>query len=62
MKAIHQKCSEAEAIVLPNAITLKTLLSGADTNGQQAIFEDLVEPGIEPGLHMQHHQDEIFFF
>lgn len=62
MKAIHQKYSEAETIVFPKAITLKILLSGADTDGQQAVFEDIVEPGIGPGLHIHHHQDEIFFF
>ncbi|MEL7251720.1 MAG: cupin domain-containing protein [Bacteroidota bacterium] len=37
-------------------------MSGTQTDGQQAIFEDIVQPGIGPGRHIHHHQDEIFFF
>lgn len=62
MKALHQKYTEAESFVFPDAITLKILISGSDTDGNQAVFEDIVEPGIGPGLHIHHHQDEIFFF
>lgn len=62
MKPIHIKYASAETFVFPEAITLKVILSGKDTNGNQAVFEDIVEPGIGPGRHIHHHQDEIFFF
>jgi len=62
MIPIHTKYENAETFVFPNAITLKVLLSGLDTDGSHAIFEDIVEPGIGPGRHIHHHQDETFFF
>ena len=62
MKPIHSPYSEAETFVFPEAITLKILLSGKHTNGNQVIFEDIVEPGVGPGRHIHHHQDETFFF
>jgi len=62
MLPIHSQYNTAETIVFPDAITLKILLSGKDTNGNLAIFEDIVEPGIGPGRHIHHHQDETFFF
>ena len=62
MKPKHTKYEEVETLVFPNAITLKILLSGKDTNGNQAIFEDIVEPGVGPIRHIHHHQDEVFFF
>ena len=62
MIPVHTKYESAETLVFPNAITLKVLLSGNDTNGNQAVFEDIVELGIGPGRHIHHHQDEIFFF
>lgn len=62
MNPIHTEYESAETFIFPEAITLKILLSGKDTNGNQAIFEDIVEPGIGPGRHIHHHQDEIFFF
>ena len=43
-------------------ITLRVLLSGSQTNGSHAIFEDIVEPGIGPARHIHHGQDETFFF
>lgn len=49
MKPAHVKYSEAEKMVFPNAITLKILISGLQTNGTLAIFEDRVEPGVGPG-------------
>ena len=49
-------------MVFPEAITLKILLSGAETGGAQAVFEDIVQPGVGPGRHIHHHQDETFFF
>ena len=62
MKPIHSKYDSVETFVFPEAITLKVLLSGRDTNGSQAVFEDIVEPGVGPGRHIHHHQDEIFLF
>ena len=62
MRPIHSKYDSAETLVFPNAITLKILLSGKHTNGKQAIFEDIVEPGVGPGRHIHHNQDETFFF
>ncbi|WP_133642269.1 cupin domain-containing protein [Zeaxanthinibacter enoshimensis] len=59
---IHSVYHTAETLIFPNAITLKILLSGKQTNGSQAIFEDIVEPGVGPGRHIHHHQDETFFF
>jgi len=62
MNPVHTKYSEAETFVFPDAITLKLLMSGKDTDGSVAVFEDIVEPGIGPGRHIHHHQDETFFF
>lgn len=62
MKPVHSEYNTAETLIFPDAITLKILLSGKQTNGTQAIFEDIVEPGVGPGRHIHHHQDETFFF
>lgn len=62
MMTVHTTYSQAETLVFPDAITLKFLLSGSQTDGQLALFEDQVEPGIGPGRHIHHHQDETFFF
>lgn len=62
LNAIHTNYESAETIIFPNAITLKFLLSSNQTNGALAVFEDIVEPGIGPGRHIHHHQDETFFF
>ena len=62
MKPVHSKYETVETFVFPEAITLKILLSGKDTDGSQAVFEDIVEAGVGPGRHIHHHQDEIFFF
>ncbi|NNF02834.1 MAG: cupin domain-containing protein [Rhodothermales bacterium] len=59
---IHTRYADAEPLVFPGAITLKVLLSGRDTGGALAVFEDLVEPGVGPGRHIHHEQDEAFFF
>ncbi len=37
MKPIHTRYSEAETLVFPDAITLKVLLSGKDTDGAHAV-------------------------
>ena len=62
MKPIHTSYQNAETMVFPEAITLKVLLSGSQTDGNSAVFEDIVEPGIGPGRHIHHLQDETFFF
>ncbi|MDF9799889.1 mannose-6-phosphate isomerase-like protein (cupin superfamily) [Catalinimonas alkaloidigena] len=62
MNPVHSKYDSAETLIFPDAITLKILLSGKQTNGNQAIFEDIVEPGVGPGRHVHRHQDETFFF
>ena len=62
MKPVHTKYSGAETLIFPDALTIKILLSGIHTNGNQAIFEDIVLPGIGPGRHIHHEQDETFFF
>ena len=62
MIPIHTKYENAETFIFPDAITLKILLSGKDTNGNQAIFEDIVHPGVGPGRHIHHEQDEVFLF
>ena len=59
---VHTKYSQAETLVFPDAITLKMLLNGSQTNGIQAIFEDIVAPGVGPGRHIHHQQDETFLF
>ena len=62
MKPVHNVYNAAETLIFPNAITLKILLSGIQTNGTQAIFEDIVEPDVGRGRHIHLHQDETFFF
>jgi mannose-6-phosphate isomerase-like protein (cupin superfamily) len=62
LNPIHTEYNKAETFVFPGAITLRILLSGSDTEGQLAIFEDIVEPGIGPGRHIHHNQNETFFF
>lgn len=54
MKPIHTKYSEAQTLVFPEAITRKVLLSGQQTEGDLAVFEDIVEPGVGPGRHIHH--------
>ena len=62
MVPLHTRYGDAETLVFPGAITLKILLSGNATNGSQAVFEDIVQPGVGPGRHIHHGQDETFFF
>jgi len=62
MKAIHTKYDVAESMEFPGVLTLKVLLTGEQTNGAWAIFEDIVKPGIGAPLHIHHEQDETFFF
>ncbi len=62
MNPVHTSYAGAETLVFPGAITLKVLLSGTQTKGSHAVFEDIVEPGIGPGRHIHKGQDETFFF
>ena len=62
MKPVHTEYASAETMIFPDAITLKILLKGSQTNGSHAVFEDIVEAGVGPGRHIHHHQDETFFF
>lgn len=62
MVPFHGKYRDAETFEFPGAITLKILISGDDTGGSLAVFEDVVQPGIGPGRHIHQGQDETFFF
>lgn len=62
MKPIHTAYADTEPLHFPGAIKLRVLLSGADTEGSLAVFEDIVEPGVGPGRHVHHGQDETFLF
>lgn len=62
MVPVHTSYGDADTLVFPGAITLKILLSGTKTDGSHAVFEDVVEPGVGPGRHIHHGQDETFFF
>ena len=62
MKPTHTKYESAETLELFDGLTMKVLLGSTETNGLQAIFEDIVEPGVGLGLHIHHHQDETFIF
>ena len=62
MPITHTTYSSAETFEFPGAITLRILLTGDDTDGAQEVFEDIVQPGVGPGRHIHHDQDETFFF
>ncbi|MFY0645126.1 MAG: cupin domain-containing protein [Bacteroidia bacterium] len=62
MKPTHSVYKNAEKLDFPNVLSLKVLLVGAQTNGQLAVFEDIVEPGVGAPRHIHHEQDETFFF
>ena len=62
MKPTHTDYSQAETMEFPGVLTLKVLLVGTQSDGQLAIFEDIVEPGIGAPRHIHHEQDETFFF
>ena len=62
MIPVHTVYGEVPAFEIPDFITFRTLLSGRDTNGTHAVFEDYVHPGHGPGLHIHPDQDETFFF
>ncbi len=62
MHPVHTVYDDVPVFEVPNFITFRTLLSGKDTNGTLAVFEDYVHPGAGPGLHIHHNQDETFLF
>jgi len=62
MRPIHTKYDTVETLEFSGVITLKILLSGSRTDGGIAVFEDIVQPGIGPGRHIHHGQDETFSF
>ena len=62
MNPIHKKYSEVESLRLFEGLAVKVLLTGSETGGLQAVFEDIVEPGVGPGRHIHHKQDETFLF
>ncbi|MGI9389289.1 MAG: cupin domain-containing protein [Boseongicola sp.] len=61
MAGAHTIYAEAEKLEFPPQISLSILLSGAQTNGALSVFEDIVEPGVGPGRHIHHGEDETFF-
>ena len=63
MEAKHIKYSNARILEINDGVKLKILLRSDDTNGVQAVFEDIVEPGSTgPARHIHHKQDETFLF
>ncbi len=62
MKAIHKKYSEVESLNLFEGLRVKVLLTAKETGGLQEVFEDIVEPGVGPGRHIHHEQNETFIF
>lgn len=62
MDPVHTKHAEAEELDFPGVITFRVLLSGDQTSGSHAVFEDIVQPGQGPGRHIHHGQDETFLF
>ncbi|MDD9923622.1 MAG: cupin domain-containing protein [Boseongicola sp.] len=62
MRPVHTRSANADTFDFPGVITFKVLLSGAQTGGTHAVFEDIVQPGQGPGRHIHHAQDETFLF
>ena len=62
MNPIHSSYATAESLEFPEAIVFKVLLSGTQTGGTHAVFEDVVQPGVGPGRHIHKDQDETFLF
>lgn len=62
MEPAHVSYETVERFEIPDFITFKILLTGAQTGGTQAIFEDDVHPGQGPARHIHHGQDETFLF
>ncbi|NNE48124.1 MAG: cupin domain-containing protein [Rhodothermales bacterium] len=54
--------TSAETLEIAEGIAVKILLTGDDTGGAIAVFEDIVAPDTGPPRHIHHLQDETFFF
>ncbi len=46
MPITHTRYETANTFDFPEAITLRILLTSAETNGAQEVFEDIVQPGV----------------
>jgi len=46
LKPAHTTYALADTIELFPGLTMKVLLGSKETNGLQAIFEDIVDPGV----------------
>jgi len=42
------------------AFDIRCIISGADTGGTVAVFEEITQPGMGPPLHAHHKQVELF--
>ena len=62
MDPAYRDYDTAETFSFAEGITMKVLLSGSQTGGLQEMFEDIVAPGVGPGRHIHHEQDETFIF
>lgn len=62
VKPAHTTYGLADTIELFPGLTMKVLLGSKETNGLQAIFEDIVDPGVGLSRHIHHQQDETFIF
>ncbi|MFY0652107.1 MAG: cupin domain-containing protein [Cyclobacteriaceae bacterium] len=62
MNPTYRSYESAETFAFADGIKMKLLMSGSETNGLQEIFEDIAEPGVGPGRHIHHKQDETFIF
>ena len=63
MEAKHIQSSQAETLEINDGVKAKVLLRSSDTNGEIAVFEDVVDAGASgPPLHIHHKQDETFLF
>jgi quercetin dioxygenase-like cupin family protein len=62
MDIAHVKYQDLKCLRLFDGMECRVLLDGKHTNGNQAIFEDVVDPGKGPNRHIHHSQDEIFIF
>ena len=62
IKPAHTIYAQVDTIELFPGLTMKVLLGSKETNGLQAMFEDIVDPGVGLARHIHHQQDETFIF
>ncbi|MDW3195049.1 MAG: cupin domain-containing protein [Cytophagales bacterium] len=60
MEPLHISYQNISALTINEGIQVRILLRAEDTNNSFAMFEDLVDPGVGPGRHIHHLQDETF--